>query len=181
MKAARALLLAAAVLLPSASAPALAQAPGQALNAAWDGEWVATETTQGRPGASLTISRKGAQSLLTQMGQPCALGYDTMVEPAALARRVLALQLWQMDARHWPAGTDPAQLVGLRKEFDTAQKILASLPGPRYRSTRIRGEGCEDADDIFFVLHPGQRLLRLRFPSNSLGVDVTVFQRRSSP
>ena len=85
------------------------------------------------------------------------------------------------ELRHWPAGTDPAQLVGLRKEFDTAQKILASLPGPRYRSTRIRGEGCEDADDIFFVLHPGQRLLRLRFPSNSLGVDVTVFQRRSSP
>lgn len=159
--------------------PAIAAA--QPVNPAWDGEWVAVETTQGPPGASLRITRKAAQTQLVQAGQACTLGYDGMAEPAALARRIQALQAWQLDARHWPAGTQPTQLVGLRREFDAALQIVGSLPGPRYRSTRIRGEGCDDADDIFFVLHPGQRLLRLRFPSASLGVDITVFQKRSSP
>ena len=167
-------LLTAGVLAPS-------PAHAQALHPAWDGEWIAAETTQGSPGASLRIARKAAQSQLVQAGQACALAYDGMAEPAALARRIQALQAWQMDARHWPAGTMPAQLVGLRHEFDTALQIVASLPGPRYRIARIRGEGCDDADDIFFVLHPGQRLMRLRFPSASLGVDVTVFQKRSPP
>lgn len=162
-----------------ALAPAMAGA--QAINPAWDGEWVAGETTQGSPGRSLRITRKAAQSQLVQAGQACALVYDGMAEPAALARRIQALQAWQLDARHWPAGTQPAQLVGLRREFDTALQMVGSLTGTRYRSTRIRGEGCDDADDIFFVLHQGQRLVRLRFPSASLGVDVTVFQKRSSP
>ena len=153
----------------------------QALNPAWDGEWVAAQTTQGRPSASLRIARKAAQSQLVQAGQACALAYDGMAEPVALARRIQALQAWQLDERHWPAGTLPQQLIGLRHEFETALQIVGSLPGPRYRITRIRGEGCEDADDIFFILHPGQRLMRLRFPSASLGVDVTVFQKRSTP
>ena len=159
--------------------PGLAGA--QALHPAWDGEWVATETTQGPPGASQRITRHAAQSRLVQAGQACPLAYDGLVEPAALQRRIQALQGWQLDARHWPAGTHPVQLVGLRREFDAALQTVGSLPGPRYRITRLRGEGCDDADDIFFVLHPGQRLLRLRFPSASLGVDVTVFQKRSSP
>ena len=153
----------------------------QPVNPAWDGDWVATETTQGRPGASLRIARKASQTHLVQAGQACTLVYAGMAEPAALALRIQTLQAWQMDAQHWPAGTQPAQLVGLRREFDTALQIVGSLPGPRYRMTRIRGEGCDDADDIFFVLHPGQRLMRLRFPSASLGVDVTVFQKRSPP
>lgn len=171
----RAFGLTACALLP----PALACA--QALNPVWEGEWVATETTQGHPGTSLRIARKTAQTQLVQAGQACALVYDGMAEPAALARRIQALQAWQLDARHWPAGTLPAQLVGLRHEFDTALQMVGGLTGTRYRSTRIRGEGCDDADDIFFVLHQGQRLVRLRFPSTSLGVDVTIFQKRSSP
>jgi len=153
----------------------------QPVNPAWDGEWVATETTQGRPSTSLRIARKASQTQLIQDGQACALVYDGMAEPAALAQRIQALQAWQLDARHWPAGTQPAQLVGLRREFDTALQMVGGLAGTRYRSTRIRGEGCDDADDIFFVLHAGQRLMRLRFPSASLGVDITVFQKRSSP
>ncbi len=168
----------AAVVLPPSPAHA------QAVHPAWDGEWIATETTQGSPGASLRIARKAAQSQLVQLvqaGQACALVYDGMAEPAALVRRIQALQAWQLDARHWPSGTLPQQLVGLRHEFDTAMQLVGTLPGPRYRITRIRGEGCDDADDIFFVLHPGQRLMRLRFPSASLGVDVTVFQKRSPP
>ena len=171
-----ALLLAAASAL-AAAAPAVAQT----LNAAWDGEWQARETTQGRPDASLSITRLGARSLLTQGGQPCTLAYAAMVELPALVQRIQLLQAWQLDVRHWPAGTDPSQLVGLRREFDTALRMIGALPGPRYRSTRISGEGCDDADDIFFVLHPGQRLLRFRFPSSSLGVDVTVFHKRGSP
>jgi hypothetical protein len=167
-------LMVACVMAPSS-------AHAQALHPAWDGEWIAIETTQGHPGTSLRIDRKGAQSQLVQAGQACTLGYDGMAEPAALARRIQALQAWQLDAGHWPAGTLPQQLVGLRREFDTALQIVGSLAGPRYRITRIRGEGCDDADDIFFVLHPGQRLLRLRFPSASLGVDVTVFRKRSPP
>lgn len=160
-------------------APALCAA--QALNAAWDGEWIATETTQGPPGAGLQITRKAAQSHLVQAGQACPLVYDGLIEPGALARRIRALQDWQLDPQHWPAGVNPAQLVGLRKEFDSALQLVDSLTSPRYRSTRMRGEGCDDADDIFFVLHAGQRLMRLRFPSASLGVDVTFFRRRSSP
>lgn len=112
-----------------------------ALHPAWDGEWVATETTQGSPGTSLRIARRAAQSQLVQLvqaGQACELVYDGMAEPAALARRIQALQAWQLDARHWPAGTLPQQLVGLRHEFDTALHIVGSLPGPRYRITRIR-------------------------------------------
>ncbi len=165
----------------AACALSAALAAAQPVNPAWDGDWMATQTTQGRPGASLRITRKAAQAQLVQDGQACALVYDGMAEPAALVRRIQALQAWQLDARHWPAGIQPDQLVGLRREFDAALQIVASLPGPRYRSTRMRGEGCDDADDIFFVLHPGQRLLRLRFPSASLGVDVTVFQKRSAP
>jgi hypothetical protein len=170
-----ALWLAGATLL----APALCGA--QALNAAWDGEWVATETTQGKPGAGLQVTRRAAQSQLVQAGQACPLVYDGLIEPVALARRIQALQGWQLDPQHWPAGVNPAQLVGLRKEFDSALQIVGNLPGPRYRVARMRGEGCDDADDIFFVLHAGQRLMRLRFPSASLGVDVTVYQKRSSP
>ncbi len=176
--------LMALVALLTAGALAPSPAHAQALHPAWDGEWIATETTQGSPGASLRIARRAAQTQLVQLvqaGQACALVYDGMAEPAALARRIQALQAWQLDARHWPAGTLPQQLVGLRHEFDTALSIVGSLPGPRYRITRIRGEGCDDADDIFFVLHPAQRLMRLRFPSASLGVDVTVFQKRSPP
>lgn len=156
-------------------------AGAQSLNAAWDGAWSARETTQSRPDASVEISRNGTRSVITQAGQPCTLGYADMMEPAALAQRIQRLRVWQLDPGHWPAGTDPTQLVGLRREFDTALQMIASLPGPRYRSTRISGEGCDDADDIFFVLHPGQRLLRFRFPSSSLGVDVTVFQKRGTP
>ena len=171
----------AAVWLAGAALLAPVLCAAQALNAAWDGEWVATETTQGKPGAGLQVTRRAAQSQLVQAGQACPLAYDGLVEPVTLARRIQALQAWQLDPQHWPVGVNPAQLVGLRREFDAALQIVGSLPGPRYRVARMRGEGCDDADDIFFVLHPGQRLLRLRFPSASLGVDVTVFQKRSSP
>lgn len=165
----------------AACALSMSLAAAQPLNPAWDGDWVAAETTQGRPDGSLRITRKAAQTQLIQHGQACPLVYDGMAEPAALARRIQALQAWQMDARHWPAGTQPAQLVGLRHEFDSALQLVARLTGTRYRTTRLRGEGCDDADDIFFMLHAGQQLVRLRFPSASLGVDVTAFRKRSSP
>jgi hypothetical protein len=171
----------AVICLAGAALLASAQVSAQALNPAWDGEWLATETTQGQPGAGLQVLRKGGQSQMVQTAQACPLAYDGLIEPAALARRIQALQAWQLNPQHWPAGVNPAQLVGLRNEFDRALQLVGSLSGPRYRVARMRGEGCDDADDIFFVLHQGQRLVRVRFPSASLGVDMTVFQRKGLP
>lgn len=160
---------------------AVATVQAQALNPVWDGEWTATETTQGKPDSSLRIERKGISTQLVQSGQTCRLVYDGMTQTAALARQIQALQDWQLAPQHWPVGTQPAHLLGLRREFDAALHMVDSLGNGRYRITRIRGEGCDDADDIFFVLHAGQRLMRVRFPSTSLGVDITVFQRKGSP
>jgi len=163
------------------AALAAGQAGAQALNAAWTGDWVAAEASQGRPGMVLRILRKGSGTQIVQDGQACALAYDGTVTAAALQAQADALRRHQLDPAHWPPGTRTEQLVGLQREFERAGELLSVLSTGAYRRARIRGAGCDDADDVLFVLHNGQRLLRVRFPSASLGLDVRVFQRRSTP
>ncbi len=158
--------------------------PGLALaqlNPAWDGHWASTASTISRASVSLQILRRSGQTQIIQDGQACRLVYDGTISPAAAAQRIAELQAWQLKPEHWPAGTRPEQLVGLKKEFDSAASTVAMLTAPSYRRARIQGEGCDDADEIFFVLHQGQRLLRIRFPSAALGVDISVFQKASAP
>ncbi|MBX3655563.1 MAG: hypothetical protein KF686_15380 [Ramlibacter sp.] len=166
-----------------ALATLLAPAPGhaQALNPAWLGDWATVQGSQQRPARVLRIAQRAGRTVLEQDGQACALVYDGPVAAADITGQLAELRAWQMSTAHWPAGTQPAQLVGLAAEFDAAASLLAELSPQRYRRTRIRGEGCEDADDIFFVLHQGRRLFRIRFPSASLGVDVMVLEKRSTP
>ncbi|MBX3587344.1 MAG: hypothetical protein KF796_11940 [Ramlibacter sp.] len=166
-----------------ALAALLSPAPGnaQALNAAWDGDWITAQASQQRPSQVLRVARQGAQTRLEQAGQACPLVYDGTVTARDIQQQVDDLRAWQLSPAHWPAGTDPKQLVGLAGEFDAATRLIAGLSAGRYRRARLRGEGCDDADDIFFVLHQGRRLFRVRFPSASLGMDVLVLERRSPP
>jgi hypothetical protein len=151
------------------------------LNPAWDGQWIARESSTGSVSVSLQIRRTGGQSWMLQNGQRCLLAYDGTVAPAALLERVAKVQAWQLNPSHWSGGGRTGQLIGLQKEFDAATRLLTVLTATNYRQVRIRGYGCEDADDIAFVLHQNQHLLRIRFPSAALGVEVTAFRRTGGP
>ncbi len=159
-------------------------AHAQALHKSWEGQWVAAAGSQVRSIAPLSIAPRGAATVLTQSGQACPLGYDGNLTPHEIAAQIEAVRDWQLRPQHWPPGVDPASLHGLIQEFDKALQLVNGLAPSRYRSTRLRSkgdDGCADADDIFFVLHQGQQLLRVRLPSASLGVDVTLFKRQGSP
>ena len=159
-------------------------AHAQALHKSWEGQWVAAAGSQARTVAPLTIAQRGPATLLTQSGQACPLGYDGNLTPAEIAAQIEAVRDWQSRPQHWTPGVNPASLHGLNQEFDKALQLVNALTPNRYRSSRLRSrgdDGCADADDIFFVLHQGQQLLRVRLPSASLGVDVTLFKRQIAP
>lgn len=88
------------------------------------------------------------------------------------------LRDWQLRAENWPAGTDPASLVGLRQEFHDAEELLQSVQPDSYRRVRARGPGCDSPDDVFWILHEGQRLFRVRFLAAGLGTEVVLFTRK---
>ncbi len=153
-------------------------AQAQALNPTWEGEWVAVETTQGPPGARVRIARTGPSTQLLAGDRTCQLAYDDTVTPGALLLRLQGLRQWQLDATHWPKGTDPAQLIGLAREFDKAQALVQGMGADNYRRVRLKGAGCEGADDVFLLLHRGQELLRFAFSETSLGVALVSFRRQ---
>lgn len=161
-----------------AGALACAGAQAQALNALWEGQWLAVAASQGQPGAPVRIAREGKGTRMENGGKTCALAYEETVTPAQLLERLQALRSWQLDPEHWP-GTDTSQLVGLAQEFDRARAIVQAMAAGSYRRARIRGPGCEGPDDVFLVLHRnGQELVRLEFPDASLGVAITAYHRQ---
>lgn len=154
-----------------------AGAQAQPINAAWEGQWVVIETSQGTPGAGLRIARAGGATQLTRGGKTCTLAYDGTVTPASVSQHLRALQAHQLDPQHWPAGTDTAQLVGLAREFTRAQVVIDTVQPGDYRKVRAVGPGC-DGDPAFMLLHKGQDLVRVVFSTQSLGADVSLLRRQ---
>lgn len=170
--------LAALALLCSTPTQALAQA----LNPSWEGEWVSVETSQGQPGTRFRIARDAAATArpatyLSAGDRRCQLAYDDTITLQALRERIQALRDWQLNPGHWP-GTDPSQLIGLAREFDRAQAIIQAIGPDAYRRVRLKGPGCETADDVFLLLHRGQELVQFIFPEAALGLAVSSFRRQ---
>ena len=171
----RSTLLAAWLAASSLLAPAILQA--QALNPIWNGDWRLQQASIPQA-APPTLKTGGAtRTQWTAGSKTCDMAYDGTVTQAALLTRLAGLQDWQLRPGNWPSGTDTSQLVGLRKEFDDAQKLLQSLPPDTYRRVRLAGPGCETQDDHFLLLNEGLRLFSIRFPANGLGADVALYQR----
>ncbi len=160
--------------------PAVAQAaPAQPVNPIWAGEWRVVDSNLPPADRSLTTRRNAAsfQVTATVAGAECAAGYDGLVQAADIVRRIEERASWQLKAENWPTGTDPAQLVGLKKEFDQALRLARSLPPDAYRRVRFSCAGAEAKDDRFYLLNEGRRLFEFRFPENGLGLRVTLFER----
>lgn len=156
-------------------------AQAQALNPGWEGDWVAVETSQGQPGARLRVARDTGATYLTSYqttgDRRCQLAYDDTLTIQALRERIQALRDWQLNPGHWP-GTDPSQLIGLAREFDRAQALVQAIGPGAYRRVRLKGPGCETADDVFLLLHRGQELVQLVFPEAALGLAVATYRRQ---
>ncbi len=164
------------VLLPQIAS---AQGAGSLLSGPWHGAWEAAESNEPRLPGHLVIERAGAVSRLARADVRCELRYDGTFTVAELAQRVTDLRDWQMRPAHWPAGTDPQQLVGLRREFDRALALLQRVTPDTYRRVRTLVPGCDHANaESVYLLHKGQQLVRLTFPQESLGVDVTIYRRQ---
>jgi len=171
----------AALLLPlAATLPAMAQTPAaQPVNPIWAGEWRVVDANLPPVERSLTTRRDAATSHIkaTLAGADCTAGYDGLVQAADIVTRIEERAGWQLKAENWPAGTDPSQLVGLKKEFDQALRLARSLPPDAYRRVRFACPGADAKDDRFYVLNEGRRLFEFRFPENGLGLRVTLFER----
>jgi hypothetical protein len=163
---------------PSASAPPPSSATAQPVNAIWAGEWRRIDSNL-PGGASVLRSVRDPASLQVTTavdGADCPLAYDGLVKAAELVARIDERARWQLLPSNWPPGTDTAQLVGLRHEFEQALRIARSLPPDSYRRVRAL---CPrpDAGDRFFVLNEGRRLFEFRFPDNDLSLRVTLYER----
>ncbi|MEP6791578.1 MAG: hypothetical protein ABI907_09420 [Ramlibacter sp.] len=169
------LAIATALLLLAGSAAA------QALNGAWLGQWLLAQGPAiPRPPASIEMRVMAGVNTWLSGGQQCELAYDGTVAQQAIAGQLKSLKDWQLSPAHWPAGTDPAQLVGLQKEFNDAESALRNLPPGNYRRLRLRGDACDTRDDLFYLLNvPQQRIYQFRFPQASLGAGVAVYLFRS--
>lgn len=152
---------------------------GNPVNAAWAGEWRAADFNLPPVARTLTTHRDAAtlQVKATMGGEECTASYDGLVQAADIITRIEERADWQLKAENWPAGTDPAQLVGLKKEFDQALRVARSLPPDTYRRVRFSCPGENLKDDRFHVLNERRRLFEFRFPDNGLGVRVTLFER----
>ncbi|MBI2770938.1 MAG: hypothetical protein HYX47_15040 [Burkholderiales bacterium] len=163
-------------MIAAALAPGLGAQPA-VLNKAWLGQWQLAQKPAGWQGAdSLQISNGDGWMA---NGLHCDPVYDGTVTQQAITERLRATRAWQLAPEHWPAGTQTTQLVGLNREFDEAEAALRGLPAGNYRRVRLGGaEGCASRDDVFYVITGAQRIFELRFPLNSLGVGVAVYQLR---
>ena len=158
-----------------AAATALAQPA--VLNKAWLGNWQLAHKPGGWQGPD-TLQISNGDGWMAN-GLHCDPGYDGTVSQQALVERLRSTRAWQLAPEHWPAGTQTTQLVGLNREFDEAEAALRSLPAGTYRRVRLGGaDGCASRDDLFYVIVGAQRIFELRFPVNSLGVAVAVYQLR---
>ncbi|CAN5714466.1 hypothetical protein BH11PSE7_BH11PSE7_02990 [soil metagenome] len=153
--------------------------PPAPVSAIWAGEWRAADFNLPPVNTTLTTRRDAAtfevKALL--VGAECPLAYDGQLRSADVIKRIEERAQWQLKSDNWPAGTDPAQFVGLKKEFDQALRLTRSLPPDNYRVVRFQCATLQAADDRFYVLNEGRRLFEFRFPENGLSVNVTIYER----
>lgn len=153
--------------------------PVPPVNQAWAGEWRAVDFNLPPVNRDFTTSRDAASAQVRTVinGVECKAAYDGVVQPASVVTRIEERARWQLKAENWPPGTDPTQLVGLKKEFDLALRLARSLPPDAYRRVRFKCPAPDVREDVYYLLNDGRRLFEFRFPENGLGVRVTLFER----
>ncbi len=158
------------------SPPASANPP---ISAIWAGEWKAADFNIPPASKTLTTRRDPRTFQVTAAiaSAECPMTYDGQVQATDIVKRIEERVEWQLSASNWPAGTEPAQLVGLKKEFDSALRLARSLPPDSYRRVRMACPGPALPQDHFFLLNEGRRLFEFRFPENGLSLGVTLFER----
>jgi hypothetical protein len=163
----------------SAPASALAASASGPVSAIWAGEWRAADFNLPPSSNTLTTRRDATTFEVRALiaGTECPLGYDGQLRSADVVQRIEERAQWQLKPENWPAGTDPAQFVGLKKEFDQALRLTRSLPPDSYRRVRARCPLPTSPDDRFYLLSEGRRLFEFRFPANGLSLNVTVYER----
>ncbi|RYG13949.1 MAG: hypothetical protein EON92_03840 [Burkholderiales bacterium] len=181
--------LLAALLLPL---PALCQAAVSATNntsiiapvsapisAIWAGEWRVAEFNLPPPSKVLTTRRDPATFQVKALiaAAECPMRYDGLVAQTDIVKRIEERERFQLDAANWPVGTDPAQFVGLKMEFDQAMRITRTLPVDNYRRVRVDCAGLPSTEDRFYLLNEGRRLFEFRFPDNGLSLSVVLYER----
>ena len=149
------------------------------VSAIWAGEWRAADFNLPPINTTLTTRRNASTFEVRALiaGSECPLAYDGQLHSGGLIKRIEERAQWQLKADNWPAGTDPAQLVGLKKEFDNALRLTRSLPPDTYRRVRARCAMLPSTDDRFYLLTEGRRLFEYRFPESGLSLNVTVYER----
>jgi hypothetical protein len=160
--------------------PALAQTPlAVPVSAIWAGEWRVADSNLPPASKALTTRRdpKSFEVRALIGGAECPLAYDGQLRQADVIRRIEERAQWQLKPDNWPAGTDPAQFVGLKKEFEQALRLARSLPPDTYRRVRATCPTLPQTDDRFYLLNDGRRLFEFRFPDNGLSVSATVYER----
>jgi hypothetical protein len=156
-----------------------AQPAGGPVSAVWAGEWRVVDSNLPPINKTLSTRRDPASFQVKALiaAEECPMHYDGLLPAADVVKRIEERALWQLDAANWPAGTDPAQFVGLKKEFDQALRIARSLPPDNYRRVRVSCPGLPQTDDRFYILNEGRRLFKFRFPENGLSLSVTLYER----
>ncbi|MBC7437041.1 MAG: hypothetical protein H7332_13350 [Bdellovibrionales bacterium] len=149
------------------------------VSAIWAGEWRAAEFNLPPINTTLTTRRNASTFEVRALiaGSECPLAYDGQLNSGDVIKRIEERAKWQLKPDNWPAGTDPAQLVGLKKEFDNALRLTRSLPPDTYRRVRARCAMLPSTDDRFYLLTEGRRLFEYRFPESGLSLNVTVYER----
>ena len=153
--------------------------PVAPVSAIWAGEWRAADFNLPPVNKTLTTRRNAATLEIKALlaGTECPLTYDGQLRSADVIKRIEERAQWQLKPDNWPAGTDPAQFVGLKKEFDQALRLTRSLPPDNYRVVRASCAALPATDDGFYLLNEGRRLFEFRFPQNGLSLNVTVYER----
>ena len=154
-------------------------APSAPVSAIWAGEWRAADSNLPPINKTLTTRRDAITFEVKALiaGAECPLAYDGQLRSADVIKRIEERAQWQLKPDNWPAGTDPAQFVGLKKEFDQALRLARSLPPDTYRRVRASCPMLPATDDRFYLLNEGRRLFEFRFPDNGLSLNVTVYER----
>ncbi len=153
--------------------------PVPPVHQAWAGAWRAVEFNLPPASRNFTTSRSVADNRIRTIvdGAECVATYDGVVQAASIVSRIEERANWQLKAGNWPPGTDPAQLVGLQKEFELALGLARKLPPDAYRRVRFTCPVPNAGEDRYYVLNDARRLFEFRFPANGLGVGVAVFER----
>ena len=151
------------------------------LSPTWLGRWRLVKSNLLRFPDLLEISMRGNAAHIglegAAFGQTCELAYDGLVTQQSIVAKLLELKDWQLRKENWPEGTNPDELIGLKKEFDEALALARSVDPDTYKRVRPKGDDCAGRDDTFWLLHNGQRLVRFSFPASSLGAAAAVFER----